>query len=172
MLWDMKGLLKNEDGVTVVEFAFLAPIFFALLFSILETGIIMTKLTLLDNAVSNSARSIYIGKVSTKSEVERTICEDIVIVQNCLDNINVEVHVIESFDDTPDDPIECKDSDDTTFEPTVRYEQSAGGEIVLFRVCLSSTVVTPGLGVGLSLSKNHNNRINLVASSAFMNEPF
>ena len=47
----IKRFARDNRGVAAVEFALIAPIFLALILSLFETGWLMTKIALADNAV-------------------------------------------------------------------------------------------------------------------------
>lgn len=167
-----RRLQTRRGGATAVEFALVAPIFFGLIFSILEAGWIMSKITLLDRAVVNSARLIYTGQAPDQDALEQLICDEAVIISDCRQNINVELFVMDDFTTQPDTDVGCSDANNPAIQPAVHYSSGAGSDIVLMRVCLTTAVFTPGLGFGLNLAHGSNNTFELVSSIAFMNEPF
>jgi Flp pilus assembly protein TadG len=57
----MRRWLSNKEGVTVIEFAMIAPIFFGLLFMIIESGIVFTAGQLLETSVTTASRSVLVG---------------------------------------------------------------------------------------------------------------
>lgn len=167
-----KPFWRSEGGATAVEFAMVGPIFFAILFSMLETGWMMAKTAVLDEAVAKASRLIYTGQAPTKAALEAAICENAFVFNDCIGNINVETTVIADFSSAPTTDAECLDSADTDFTPTVNYSTGADSQIMFMRVCVTTEVMTPGLGVGLALGKTSTGRFQLVSSTAFMNEPF
>lgn len=168
----MRRFLKDRSGVVSVEFAMIAPFFFALLFSFFETGWLVTKDVMLNNSVSHAARMVYTGRAPTKDALEEMICAKNPLIDNCRLNINIEMQVINSFGDQPDTQADCIDSEAEDLAPAVNYNASAGAEIVFMRVCMTTDVLVPGLGVGLGLDEDGTGRYSIVASTAFMNEPF
>lgn len=167
-----KLFLKDKSGVTSIEFAFLAPIFFALMFAFLETGWLMTKMVMLENSVASSSRLIYTGKAPTQGALEDEICKKNPLIINCKANINIEMQTITKMEDKPSADMNCRDSDNTDYSPAVNYHSSAGAEIVYLRVCVMTDVIAPGIGLGLALPKTDTGRHSIIAASAFMNEPF
>lgn len=167
-----KPFWRNETGATAVEFAMVGPIFFAILFSMLETGWMMAKTAVLDDAVAQASRQIYTGQAPTKAAIEAAICDAAFVFSDCINNINVETTVISDFSSPPTTDVECLDSADTAFTPTVNYSTGSDSQIMFMRVCVTTKVMTPGLGVGLALGKTSTDRFQLVSSTAFMNEPF
>lgn len=51
--WERK---RSERGATMIEFAFVFPIFIALVFAIVELGVMFQKRTLIDDAVQAAGR--------------------------------------------------------------------------------------------------------------------
>ena len=56
---------RNRRGSAAVEFALVAPAFFALLFAIIETGIMFFAGQVLETVNQNSARMILTGQAQT-----------------------------------------------------------------------------------------------------------
>ena len=52
----LHGLSRREDGATVVEFGLLAPVFFAALIGVLETGLYMQNYNAVRSVASDAAR--------------------------------------------------------------------------------------------------------------------
>lgn len=111
----IKRFARDNRGVAAVEFALIAPIFLALILSLFETGWLMTKIALADNAVSSVGRSIYTGAALsdatiTQDSLKEEICRQIVIIGDCENNIELEVITINSFNDIPTGGEVCRDS--------------------------------------------------------------
>lgn len=58
-------LRNDRAGVTAIEFAAVAPIFFALLLSTIETGVVFAADQMLENALYNGSRQILTGQLQT-----------------------------------------------------------------------------------------------------------
>ncbi|MEO1100357.1 MAG: TadE/TadG family type IV pilus assembly protein [Pseudomonadota bacterium] len=168
----LKPFWRSERGATAVEFAMVGPVFFAILFSMIETGWMMAKTAVLDEAVAVISRQIYTGQAPTKAAIEAAICEKAFVFHDCVNNINVEITPISAFSAPPTTDVECLDSADTSFTPAVNYATGSESQTMFMRVCITTDVLTPGLGVGLALGKTSTGRFQLVSSTAFQNEPF
>lgn len=171
-LFSQAAWRRNEDGATAVEFAVIAPIFFALIFSMIETGWIMTKASLLDHAVGQSARMIYTGQAPDQGTLEQLICDEAYVFANCRENIVVELVTVDDFTALPDTTATCTDASSGNIAPVTTYTSGAGGEIVFMRVCITTDVLVPGLGLGMQMAQTDTGRFQMVSSMAFMNEPF
>lgn len=172
----LKRFIRNAKGTVAIEFAFIAPIFLALVLSTLELGWTMTKIALLDNAVARAAKFVYIGAASggnpTQADLEQFICNEAMVIHNCTNNITVELTVLTDFQSPPAWNAPCIDSNDTSITPVVAYSPGGGGDIVFMRVCITTDLFTPGMGMGLALARTPGGRSQIVSSLAFMNEPF
>ena len=169
-------LRRCAAGATAVELAFVLPIFLWLVGGIIETGWLMTKHALVDRAVANAARFVYTGAASTNEDVTRAslegfICEQSSVIANCAENIALELTVIDSFDAIPETEAPCRESD-VEIEPAVSFEPGASSEIVFMRVCVTTEVHMPLLGLGFAMAKTENGNHQFTSSLAFANEPF
>lgn len=164
--------LRDRRGVTAVEFAIVGPVFIAFLFSMIETGWLMTKIAMLDNATSQAAREIYTGKAPTQEALEAAICDRATVFIDCEANISVELVEIADFGDRPPTAPDCRDAANPGYTPATSYATASSADIMFIRVCVTTPVITPALGFGLSLPKTPTGRYQVVSSFAFMNEPF
>ncbi len=173
----MHKLLSDRSGIAAVEFALVAPIFFALIFSIFEAGWVITKIALVENAVEKTARGIYTGAVQNNTSITpdtliQDICDGIVVISDCSENVTLDVRTIMYLGVQPSDDVVCRDSSSPGFNPVTIYDPGASSEITFIRVCVTTELFTPFLGLGLALPKNANDRYEIVTSLAFANEPF
>ena len=84
---------RNERGVTAIEFAMVAPVFFLLLGSIMETGIMLFTEYVIQTSVQDAARLVRTGQAQddqlSASDFKAKICELAGIVVNCSSNVTV-----------------------------------------------------------------------------------
>ena len=173
--WSLK-FWKNREGVTAVEFAMIAPVFMSLLFSVFEMGVLMTKVTLLDLAAAEASKQIYIGAAAsgtvTPEDLEETICETVSLIdKNCAGNLLLEMTPITDFSSLPNSKAKCVDKS-TRVKPLVTVNPGVSDGIVYMRICLTTEIVVPGLGLGFDLVKTETGKTQIVTDIAFSNEPF
>ncbi|MEM7662675.1 MAG: TadE/TadG family type IV pilus assembly protein [Pseudomonadota bacterium] len=172
----LKTLLRDlrvcREGVTAVEFSIIAPVFFALIFCLFELSLIFLRSSSLDNALSASSRLVYTGQTPTQDELERALCDRVLFMSNCRENITIEISVVSNFLAPPDNELPCRDSENTSFSPAVRYDTVGSAQIAFMRVCLSTPIIAPGVGLGLSLPKTDTDKYQIISSTAFLSEPF
>jgi len=165
------ALVRDRRGASAVEFALVGPVFFALIFAIVETGIHLLRQSMFDEAVAVASRAVYTGQAPTKADLEAFICNRVELVSDCEQNINVEAIAIDSYQTIGRGQIQCRDASNTSFNPAVVYNTGAGGMIMLLRVCLAVDLMTPGLGMTTKMPKTEHGRHLMISELAFMNEP-
>lgn len=83
----------NEDGVTAIEFAMIGPLFFLLLGSIMETGIMLFTEYTLQTGVQSAARLVRTGQAQDQqldaAEFKQAICDFASIVMDCTGGVTV-----------------------------------------------------------------------------------
>ena len=171
------GFFTCKSGIAAVEFALVAPIFFALIFSLFETGWLMTRTALIDNAVAEVGRTIYTGAAVSdatisQASLKQQICDRTFVISDCLNNLTLEVTTITSLASIPQTGEVCRDSNDAIPKPAATYNPGLSSQISFVRVCISTKIFTPLLGVGMALPKNSHGRFEIVSTLAFVNEPF
>ena len=164
---------RNRRGSAAVEFALVAPIFFALLFAIIETGIMFFASQVLETVTQNSARQILTGQAQGASYADWShfrdgvVCAQIPALLNC-SNIYVSVKTASSFAGVAmGNPIDAKGN----FDPTILgYSPGGPGDIVVVQLFYQWPLFVTGLGY--NIANLSNNQRLLIATAAFQNEPY
>src|SRR5580692_11061790 len=93
---------RNRRGSAAVEFALVAPVFFALLFAIIETAIMFFASQVLETITQNSARQVLTGQAQGAGYTgwsnfrDNIVCAQIPALFTCA-NIGVDVEKFSSF---------------------------------------------------------------------------
>lgn len=176
----LSGIIRDRSGATAVEFALLAPVFFAMLASLFEVGLLLTRMAMVDHAVNVVSKQVYTGEVTkgvdagtiSQTDIEEAVCDlTASVIPNCENEITVELTQITSMSSLPSDDASCEDAT-LDLNPTVTFNPGVGNSIVFMRVCMTVDLLTPGIGFGLKLTKTDTGRFELISSTAFLNEPF
>ncbi|MFZ5668433.1 MAG: TadE/TadG family type IV pilus assembly protein [Pseudomonadota bacterium] len=162
----------SRHGATAVEFAFIAAPFLALMFGVLELGLVFMVSTTLDNAVDTAARKIRTGELQTAgggaSTFKTAVCDEMAwLGSTCEANLYVDVRTFPKFADVAiTDPVTngAFDSGKTQFTP------GGSEDIVLVRVYYEWSLITPMLNQGLE-SLADGKRL-IAATATFRNEPY
>ncbi len=166
----LRRFRRNRRGSAAVEFALVTPVFFALLFAIIETAIVFFAGQVLETVTQDSARQIMTGQAQTanysQADFKTFLCTKIPALFTCA-NIFVEVKSYPTFPTvTVTEPIDAGKN----FVPPTSYCPGAGGDIVVVRVFYQWPLFVTGLGYNIS-NLTGSKRL-LSATAAFRNEPF
>ena len=165
----LRRFRRDSWGPAAVEFALVAPVFFALLFAILETGIMFLAGQVLETVTQESARMILTGQAQTGSytsaQFASYVCSQVPALFTCK-NISIDVESYSSFSNvTFVNPIS-----NGNFVTNLGYSPGGPGDVVVVRLYYQWPQIVTGLGWNLS-NLSGNKRL-LVGTAAFRNEPY
>jgi Flp pilus assembly protein TadG len=161
----------NRRGSAAVEFALVAPVFFALLFAIIETGIIFFAGQILQTVATDSARTILTGQTQTAGLTQaqfqsNVVCPLIPALLTCA-NLYVDVETSSSFSGLALN----NEVVNGVFQSTsMAYNPGGPGDVVVLRLYYQWPLFVTGLGY--NTSNLANGQRLLTAAAAFRNEPY
>jgi Flp pilus assembly protein TadG len=159
---------RNRRGSAAVEFALVAPVFFALLFAILETGILFFADQYLESITQQAARTILTGQAQTggltQATFHQSVCNQVVALFSC-SNIYVDVESYSSFQAVAI----SSQINSGTFINNMQYNPGGPGNVIVVRLFYQWPQIVTGLGFNITNLSN-NTRL-LSATAAFRNEP-
>lgn len=163
--------IRSRAGSAAVEFALIAPVFFLLLFAIIEVGIIYFAQSTLQHGADDIARLVRTGQAQsqslTQAQARARVCTDIAPLIPCDGNLYVDVEAFDNFGSVVfSPPLDPKGN----ANPLNNFELGAACSVVLVRVFYAWSVFTPVLTPFL-VDMAGNKRL-LYTASAFRNEPF
>jgi Flp pilus assembly protein TadG len=165
---------RNRRGSAAVEFALVAPLFFGVLFAIIETAIVFFAGQVLEQGTAESARLMMTRQAQdsgmNETAFKTDLCNRIKVLFNChgnLGNLTVDVKVF-----TPGTAI-------TITDPIVNGSLSGTFSYSLPPSGSSNTVVVRAFyqwplfvtGLGLNLANLNGSKRLLAATAAFHVEP-
>jgi Flp pilus assembly protein TadG len=74
---------RNRQASAAVEFAFVAPVFFALLFAVIETALVFFAGQVLETAVQDSSRTFYTSTAITQANYTTGFCSRVNLLMDC-----------------------------------------------------------------------------------------
>jgi Flp pilus assembly protein TadG len=166
-----RRLLRQEDGATAIEFGMVAAPFLALIFAIMETGIIFFAGQTLETAAADSARLIMTGQAQSRNLTAATfkteVCNRIYALFDCAGGMKVDVRTFASFGAaTAPRPVDASGN----FVDNFTYSPGAAGDIVVVRLMYQWPIYVSLLG--FNLADISGGKRLLMATSVFRNEPF
>src|SRR3954449_1957513 len=91
----LRRFRRNRRGSAAVEFALVAPIFFALLFAIIETAMVFFAGQVLETATQDTARLIMTFQAQNQSMTQQqfkdSLCSRITSLFNCTTGVSIDV---------------------------------------------------------------------------------
>jgi Flp pilus assembly protein TadG len=164
---------RNRRGSAAVEFALVAPAFFALLFAIIETGIVFFAGQVLETATQDAARAVMTGQAQSQglsqSQFKASDVCNVGSVANVLfncNNISVDVESFKSFANINLSPLVDANGN---LAPT-QYSPGQACDIVVVRLAYEWQLYVTGLGYNIA-SLPGGKRL-LGGTAAFQNEPY
>lgn len=165
-----RRFVRNDHGVTAVEFGIVALPFFALLFAIIEASMAFFAGQLLDTGLSDAARLIRTGQAQsqglTAAQFKQKVCDRIPALIVCA-NLTVDVRVASNFSSANFAVPQKNGNFDAT---QAQYNAGGSSSVVVARAFYAWPSFANLLGS--SLSNQANGTILLVSTAAFRNEPF
>lgn len=170
----LRRLLKDVRGGEAIEMAIVGAPFVALVFAILELGLVFLVSTTLENATDEMSRQIRTGTLQTTSGSATTfknaICGEMSwLGSSCAANLNIDVRSFTSFagQSAPPNPVAGGTVDPTKF----CWDPGGAGSVVLVRAYYTWTLILPVLNSGLQTVGTTGKRLITTATS-FRNEPY
>jgi hypothetical protein len=166
----LRRFRRSRRASAAVEFALVAPVFFALLFAIIETAIVFFAGQVLETITQNSARMILTGQAQggayTQGMFQTYVCGQIPALFTC-GNVWVDVENYPSFSNVViTSPIDASGNFVTS-----KYCPGNAQAIVVVRLSYKWPLFVTGLGYNISNVPGGGARL-LTATAAFRNEPF
>jgi Flp pilus assembly protein TadG len=176
----------NRRGSAVVEFALVAPMFFALLFAIIETAIMFFASQVLETVTQNSARVILTGQAQGQNG-SVAACQVTAGVVSACDQATFKAYVcsqipamfdctklyvdVQSYSNSFGSVRLSNHVTNGTFDGSgLQYNAGTASQVVVVQLFYQWPIFVTGLGYKL-LNLNGDKRL-LVATAAFQNEPF
>jgi Flp pilus assembly protein TadG len=167
----LRRFRRNRRGSAAVEFALVAPVFFALLFAIIETGIVFFAGQVLETVTQDSARMIMTGQAQNasygQSDFKTYVCGKVIVLFDCTNGISIDVQSYSAFSSVSiTNPIDGSKN----FVPPNNYSPGGPGDIVVVRLFYQWPLIVTGLGYNIA-NLTGSKRL-LSATAAFRNEPY
>lgn len=167
----LRRALRREDGNASVEFALIIPVFLTIFTAAFESGFVMLRLNMLQHGLDVTMRELRLGKITnvTQATIKTKICGKMTMVDNCNENLLVEITRINNWT-FPTTNTTCRDLQ-TTAVPVVDLNIGQQNQLMLVRACLVQDMIFSTAGLAMSLPQSYDGDFNLIAVSAYVNEP-
>lgn len=166
---------KAQGGNTAVEFGIVAIPFFALMYALIEIGLVFFANFTLENAVDQAARLIRTGQAQqggfTEGKFKEEVCKHVYGLIDCAGGLIIDVRKFDKFSSiTLPEPL---DAEGNASIPS-NYDPGDAGDIVVVRAFYEWDLIASfgGLMPNLGLGNMANGHRLLQAAATFRNEPF
>ena len=173
LLTSLARLRKNETGAASVEFVIVFPFFVGVFISAFEVAMMNTRAVMLERATDVVVRNIRLssGAALDYDTVLADICNVAGLIPDCMNTTRIELQAVDTTTWAGLNPqVDCIRRD-LPIQPLVKFENGQQNEMMLIRVCAIVDPFFPTIGVGRSMPKDESGGYQIVASSAFVNEP-
>ena len=137
----LRSFRRSQDGSAAVEFAMIAPMFFALIFAVMETG------------VEDGARLVYTSQTTSVTDFKSAICNRVSVLLDCT-KLDIDVR---SYDPgtsiTLNDPIDASGkyvSNGFVYQPPAYAPNSPTNKTVVVRAFYQWPLYVTGLGYNIA----------------------
>jgi Flp pilus assembly protein TadG len=178
----LRRFRRSRAGSAAVEFALVAPVFFALLFAIIEVALMFFASQVLETITQDSARALMTGQAQTggsctdpasgslapctQGTFHTYACNQIPALFSC-GGLYIDVESYSSFSNVT---ISSQIVGGNFNSAAMLYLPGGPGDTVVVRMFYQWPLFVTGLGFNIA-NLSGNKRL-LVATSAFQNEPY
>jgi Flp pilus assembly protein TadG len=175
----LRRFRRNRRGSAAIEFALVAPLFFVLLFAVIETALVFFAAQVLENGTQDSARLMLTHQAQdagmTQSQFSQDLCNRVKLLFTC-DGTSSSALVVTVKAYKPGVAIPASDLADPivsgAFTGKPVYEASSPGDTVLVRTFYQWPLFVTQLGYNIAnLSSGTSNKRLLASTYAFRVEP-
>jgi hypothetical protein len=164
---------RSEDGSASMEFVLVIPLMMAVFMASFESGLLMVRAIMLEQAVDMTMRELRLGHypLVTHDTLKTEICSRTVIFPNCVDQIMVEMQRVSTTTwALPDHPVTCVDREEE-IQPVTALQIGQQNDMMVVRVCITQDAMFPGTGIALDMELDAQGGYGLVTTTAFVTEP-
>lgn len=161
----LRSLVRDNSGVTALEFAMIGPIFLLLILAVMENGLTLWSQSVLDNATRDAARLLQTGQAqSGGTSFPTKLCNEISGLMSC-SSLKYRVQNASTF--ARISPTISGSLTGFSTYPTAVTGGSAGQD-TLVQVAYTRNFIVPWVGKLMSAGNSE----TLIATAAFQVEPY
>lgn len=170
----LRRFRRNRRGSAAVEFALVAPVFFALLFAIIETAIVFFASQVLETGIQDTARQVYTNQAQiagmTAAQFKTDLCNRVSALFACPIDVDVKFYPAGTAI-TITDPIASGNYDNSGL--VYQMPAACTEAVVVARAFYQWPLFVTGLGYNIAnLGRGTSNSKRLLAATAaFRTEP-
>jgi len=169
-LWDFA---RNEQGTATLEFVIAFPFMFSMIVLTFDSGLLMTKYVVLENALDRVVRDVRLVGISDgeagATYFKEQVCDIAALIKDCEESLHIEMTPINTGALFAPGDVTCVDRN--AANPSANsVTPGQPNEIVYVRACLVVDRYFPSALSGI-FTVDASGGIRLVADSAYVTEP-
>jgi len=169
-----KTFARSEDGNMTIDFLITIPTAFMFATATFEGGMIGLRDMMLERAVDVVVRDIRTGVLPepTHDQLVVEICNEAMIVPDCLKQMKLEMvrSQVRGFTPLGNQP-DCIDRADKG-KPVTNVNLGGNNDLMIMRACVLFDPIFPTAKLGAAVPKKSEGAYALVATTAFVVEPY
>lgn len=169
----LKRFFKQEAGHASIEFAIMFPVFFFILLSSIELGVMTVRSALLERALDVVVREIRLttGTAPSHQALKEKLCNETNVVPDCLTNLALEMYLVDprAWTDIPAKATCTNRAEEV--DPVVSFSNGMDNELMILRACAKFNPMFTAIGLSSLLQRDAAGDSAIVAKSAFVQEP-
>ncbi len=165
---------ENRKGSAAIQFALIAPLFFAMLFAILETALVFVAGQVLETALHDTARLVLTGQATaantTQTQFRTSLCNRTSALFDC-NQIVVEAKKYSNFSGVD---LSTKPTSACSATTTATFTLGSNGDVMVVRAFYKWPLFVTGLGYYIGGNNADGSKCNkrlLSSTAVFRNEP-
>jgi Flp pilus assembly protein TadG len=176
-----RGLLRDERGSILIEFALVGPMFLLLMLGILELSLMMFSQAVLDGAARAAARTVRTGQAQQSggplATFQNALCANLATVAGLVPCSAVAFNVQTYANFTAAQNAAPPSFVDANGNPTKSFSPGGPSSYVVVQVVYNRQYISQSIGVLLGMvshssASNQWSSANLMSTVVFMNEPY
>ena len=163
----------SEDGNASVEFAIIFPVFFVLLMTGIELGLMTLRYAYLERSLDIAVRDVRLstGEPPTHAELIQTICARASLIDDCSNNLTLEMLPVDPRNwTTLPGTISCTNRAEEV-QPVTEFKHGQANQLMIIRACAKFKPLYPSIAFTTALNTDSAGDVPLVATTAFVQEP-
>lgn len=170
-------LWRDESGVATIEFLFALPVLLVIFMASFESGLMMTRSIMLEQSLDMVMRELRLGHYTAPDAdlLKTEICKRTIVFNNCSASLRIDLQKISTTTwAMPTKATNCMNNNAAIQTPsTFPSDVRGSNDLILVRACIVVDAMFPLTGLGLKLTRTtaDGGGYEIVAVSAFANEP-
>ncbi|MFN3937544.1 MAG: TadE/TadG family type IV pilus assembly protein [Gemmobacter sp.] len=164
---------RDDEGSLALDFVLVFPLIMMIFLASFEAGMVMLRRVALERSLDVVVRDLRLGNYEnpTHDLIKLEMCENAWLLPNCFNSVRLELRPVSRTTwDVFTNAAACVDRDEV-LQPATTFVPGGENQLMLIRACVVLDPFFPTTRLGLRLPLDATGAYQVVAMSAFVNEP-